>query len=442
MIVYLKNTYAAVTILSRVGAKRDLESCVMCKDEHPKILFEQLMGVQLKYAGNVQAQVVEGDLVTQAIQALPAMYNSTIANFLETEQQAGRVVTLLALQKVVSNYYAIATKGKQGPKYKDIKGGLVAMEDQNQAKEKDNLKRMIQETINTTIHEYHMRYQPSGVNQGQGGGHRLAAGNFMNMGNNGGQYKNQMTPEMLVVMQAAQGNGKEAAQIDTSTMLCYCCRQYGHRASDCKNLKNFELVAQVLKSQGHKPCEHCGQFGHPPRLCWTLPENAHLRSQYPRVNLYDQGGPNVNQDSTAKLNLRPHKGGNMSIDQDTRSEGELSLAHMDDEEIKTINESLKGMGLQLSDPNVWIGDTGATMHNTAFIENTINHRAAHAKDNILGISGPPAEAKTIVDIPCEVVQDGKKVKMTLKDVTYVPDSRYNLLSLTKLMSNRKAPGSE
>jgi hypothetical protein len=42
----------------------------------------------------------------------------------------------------------------------------------------------------------------------------------------------------------------------------------------------------------------------------------------------------------------------------------------------------------------------------------------------------PAKAKTIVDILCEVVWDGKKEKMTLKDVAYVLDS------LTKLMSNR------
>jgi hypothetical protein len=140
MIAYLKNTYAAATILLEVGAKRDLESCVMCKDKHPKLLFEQLMGVQLKYAGNVQAQVVEGDLVTQAIQALPAMYNSTVAIFIEMEQHAARVVTLLALQKVVSNYYAIAMKGKQGLKHKDIKGGLMAMEELTQTKEKDNLK--------------------------------------------------------------------------------------------------------------------------------------------------------------------------------------------------------------------------------------------------------------------------------------------------------------
>jgi hypothetical protein len=139
--------------------------------------------MQLKHAGNAQAQVGEDDLVTQAIQALPAMYNSMVANFFESEQRAKRVVTLSALKKVVINYYAVATKGKQGPKHKDIEGGLIAMEDLTQAKEKDNLKRMIQETINTTIREYHMRYQPSGLNQGQGsGGQGFAANNFMNMG--------------------------------------------------------------------------------------------------------------------------------------------------------------------------------------------------------------------------------------------------------------------
>jgi hypothetical protein len=42
----------------------------MRKDEHPKILFEQLMGVQLKYAGNVQVQVLEGNLVTQSNSSL------------------------------------------------------------------------------------------------------------------------------------------------------------------------------------------------------------------------------------------------------------------------------------------------------------------------------------------------------------------------------------
>jgi hypothetical protein len=100
---------------------------------------------------------------------------------------------------------------------------------------------------------------------------------------------------MLAVMQAAKGNGKEVAQVNTSTMPCYCCGQYGHWSNNCKNQKNFELVAQVLKAQGRNPFEHCGRFGHPPRLCWKLPENAHLHPQNPNVNQYGHGSQNVNQ---------------------------------------------------------------------------------------------------------------------------------------------------
>jgi hypothetical protein len=44
-------------------------------------------------------------------------------------------------------------------------------------------------------------------------------------------------------------------------------------------------------------------------------------------------------------------------------------------------------------------------------------------------------AITIVDIPCVVTRNGKKEKLMLKDVTYVPESQYNLFSLTKLISN-------
>jgi hypothetical protein len=89
----------------------------------------------------------------------------------------------------------------------------------------------------------------------------------------------------------------------------------------------------------------------------------------------------------------------------------------------------------LNDPDVWIGDTGATMHNTAYLKNEVNHRLAAAQDNIVGITGPPVEAKMIVDILCEASCEGQTTKFVIKDVAYVPESCYNLFSLTKLMSN-------
>jgi hypothetical protein len=39
-----------------------------------------------------------------------------------------------------------------------------------------------------------------------------------------------------------------------------------------------------------------------------------------------------------------------------------------------ISELLRNMGLSLDDPDVWIGDTGATTHTTAYINDTVNHQ--------------------------------------------------------------------
>jgi hypothetical protein len=65
--------------------------------------------------------------------------------------------------------------------------------------------------------------------------------------------------------------------------------------------------------------------------------------------------------------------------------------------LDTINESLQDLGLSLNNPDVWIGDTRVTAHNTAYIKNSVNHVTATAQDNILGVTGPPVKAKMIVD---------------------------------------------
>jgi hypothetical protein len=102
--------------LSRVGARRNLENCILKKDENPKGLFEKLTAVQSKYHGNAQANVTEDDLVAQAVQAVPAVYNSTVAGLYETECQEGNAVTLNVLNRAVSNHYAIAIEEKWDPK--------------------------------------------------------------------------------------------------------------------------------------------------------------------------------------------------------------------------------------------------------------------------------------------------------------------------------------
>jgi Zinc knuckle len=188
---------------------------------------------------------------------------------------------------------------------------------------------------------------------------------------------------MMAIMQATKGNDNN--QIDTSMMLCYSCGQYGHRSNECKNAKNFELAAQVLKVQGWSPCEHCRRFGHPLALCWNLPENVQTRPAYwkgLRKQEYNSG-PHTGV----------HESGNMYINQDSEEDlCELSLVmgYMQDKDMKSIDELLKEMGLNLSNPDVWIGDTGATTHNTSCKKNTINHHKATDQDNIIGVTGVPA----------------------------------------------------
>jgi hypothetical protein len=164
MMAYLRENFVELTALSRVGARRDLENCTLKKDENPNGLFEKLTAVQFKYHGNAQANVTDDDLVAQAVQALPAVYNSTVAGSYKTERRAGNAVTLNGLKRAVCNHYAIVLRGKTGAKVKDIEGGFAAMEVKVETKEKDNLKRMIQETINTTIWEFQEKHQAPAAN--------------------------------------------------------------------------------------------------------------------------------------------------------------------------------------------------------------------------------------------------------------------------------------
>jgi hypothetical protein len=71
------------------------------RTQSPKGLFEKLIAGQFKYHGNTQANVTDDDLVAQAVQALLAVYNSTVAGLYETERRAGNAVTLNGLKQAV-----------------------------------------------------------------------------------------------------------------------------------------------------------------------------------------------------------------------------------------------------------------------------------------------------------------------------------------------------
>jgi Zinc knuckle len=243
MMAYLKETYEEATTLSRVGARQDLENCTLKKDENPKVLFERLAAVQFKCHGNAQANITNDDLVPQA-----AVYNSTVTGLYKTEHQLGNAVTLNVLKREVGNHYAIAMRGNTGPRVKDIEGRFAAMEEQVNTKEKDNLKRMIQETINTTIQEFQIWHHALAVNHAKVEGLGAAAMNGgtanANKGNMGyivGNSNYMMTPDaVMAIVEAAKG--QDVNQINTTTMLCYNCGQFGHWSDRCRQVQKCQKL--------------------------------------------------------------------------------------------------------------------------------------------------------------------------------------------------------
>ena len=87
----------------------------------------------------------------------------------------------------------------------------------------------------------------------------------------------------------------------------------------------------------------------------------------------------------------------------------------------------------MNSPNMWISDTGATKHSTKHKQGGINSRPSTSKTR--GISGKAIKPSMEVDLPgmyCDKNGDDQ-FAVKLRDVDVIPESHYNLISVTKLM---------
>eukprot|EP01082_Thalassiosira_pseudonana_P000326 g56.t1 g56 contig1:128372-129499(+) len=97
-------------------------------------------------------------------------------------------------------------------------------------------------------------------------------------------------------------------------------------------------------------------------------------------------------------------------------------------------ETVGSFGM-LQDNDTWICDTGATGHSTS---NNIGARNAREAVSVsLGNAGQAIKAQSVIDIAGQFVNnDGTSgIRGTLKDVSYHPEFNFNLLSLTKLLTD-------
>jgi anti-sigma28 factor (negative regulator of flagellin synthesis) len=206
---------------------------------------------------------------------------------------------------------------------------------------------------------------------------------------------------------------------------CYICKQDGHRAYECPQKDE----AKVMQ------CDLCHKKGHTKERCWENPEYKGKRPPYWHRK-------------QAKKNSRSTEAAALAVeDNDDSSDGEMILASFDvsvryDGEVILANmlEFPKSIKL-LSDPDIWIADSGASTHSTGSrigmtnVQPAKNVQMVLANSHVLSCT-EVGEIHGRLYNKCGVyLQD-----VLLERVKYVPDQAYNLFSTTRLTSNGWTPG--
>jgi hypothetical protein len=93
---------------------------------------------------------------------------------------------------------------------------------------------------------------------------------------------------------------------------------------------------------------------------------------------------------------------------------------------------------KLTDPNIWIADTGATVHSTANMASANNWEPDTSKTVVVMDNGKNEKVTKIGKVK-GIAKDKDEINqgnIVLLDVMILPNGKYNLISVTKLRKNR------
>ena len=179
---------------------------------------------------------------------------------------------------------------------------------------------------------------------------------------------------------------------------CYKCQKFGHKASDCKT---------KIKFKGN--CSNCGKQGHKAVDCWEKEENKDKRPKGFKPQREKAAAATDSGDTDSRVEFLLY--------------GSPELSFPDVQEL-------------LDDPNVWIGDTAATVDMTPYKEGMTNLRIASKDDGIAMGNGQIVKTIEIGEIRGTICdKHGNKLnRVRMTEVQYLPKMKYNLFSLTKRMN--------
>jgi len=177
--------------------------------------------------------------------------------------------------------------------------------------------------------------------------------------------------------------------------ICFHCGKKGHRANQCPNRGESDGNEEKKKPKSFKKCLKCGKRGHLAKECWS-------------------------------------KGS--SKDEAQRGKKELSAAGTDKK--STEEYILCSTSDSKIDSNLWIADTGASVHMTPYFDKLTNVKTDNEVSKITMGNGTSEE----VTISGEVVgmfQEGTNNEklVRIRNVTYLKNGNINLFSISQMLKH-------
>ena len=177
----------------------------------------------------------------------------------------------------------------------------------------------------------------------------------------------------------------------------------------------------MMKNQYKKACTVCGKIGHKGSDCFSLAKNKVKKEDW-----YNKIKRNKNKKYNNRNQNQKGKWKSNNKNADQRNNDDIAMSGIDEEMTFIAKDTQK------FNKHTWIADSGATVHMCNDIDGMFDLEDANITISV-GDGRKMTTMKvgkyrgTIIDA------EGRKTKITLTNVSYVPELMVNLFSLTAVM---------